>query len=187
MPRLVCAVVSTLSFVLAGCAPQHEAMRAAPAPDELPDLKGLPRAIPARVGVETFERPPRTLIVQRPVEPPLTPEQRQALGVAEDDDPLDLLKFYRPRSETVAPQPAGAQVGAHGAAGVSAGQYAGTVVSAAYGASGGVGAGRLSSAVSHAGTYLPAYSVWGIGRAVQVSAGIGPACRVARRSPFEER
>lgn len=92
-----------------GCAKSHESVEARPAVSpsdathadptlaELPDLTNkYERTIAAKVGVLEMNKPPRVRIVADYKEPPLTPEEKAAVGEDKPKPGDDLLAFYRP-------------------------------------------------------------------------------------------
>ncbi len=74
------------------------ATRVTPNREELPNFPRLQRRLPARIGVDSRGQaaPIREPIVPTYTEPELTPEQKHALGLDQQDEP-DFLAFYHPQ------------------------------------------------------------------------------------------
>jgi hypothetical protein len=94
MPRL--AVLTSLALaILAGCTSPRDVVTATPTVDELPDLSEAEGTFPVDVGVQGASDRPRIVLVAPMPEPELTPEERQILGLDQDQG-YDPLELYRP-------------------------------------------------------------------------------------------
>lgn len=116
-------ILSVALLAAAGCARQHASASVDPAPFELPRMQFVEPVLPAIVEVQGRQSAaPVGLLVEKFEEPPLTPEEEEAMrpeGVQ-----YDFLATYQPeRGEKhgVSPSPGGAAIGIHGAGGAKYG------------------------------------------------------------------
>lgn len=86
-------IVSMTAF-LSGCAETQSAALVQPSPDEIPKFEKRGGKFPVTVGVEGKNEQPTRLIVQKMEPPPLSAEERTALG--QHEPIVDYLALYRP-------------------------------------------------------------------------------------------
>jgi hypothetical protein len=94
MLRLAILTGFALSIV-AGCTSTRDVVTAMPTVDELPDLTEAEGTFPIDVGVQGAAERPRIVLVAPMPEPELTPEDREILGLDQDQG-YDPLELYRP-------------------------------------------------------------------------------------------
>ncbi len=84
--RTACSCLAGLTLLTAvGCAaPERRLEPLRPAPGELQPMPELDPGVPVSVGIEQRGAAPRVVLVPDFKEPPLTPEERAALGQRED-------------------------------------------------------------------------------------------------------
>lgn len=90
------AILSGLALaIVVGCTSTRDVVTAMPTVDELPDLSEAEGTFPIDVGVQGAAERPRIVLVAPMPEPELTPEEREILGLDQDQG-YDPLELYRP-------------------------------------------------------------------------------------------
>lgn len=183
--RISLALLATLP--LAGCVQRPPAVTATPHHGELPELPYLEPVLPATVAVEGRREAPRARLTPDLEPPPLTAEEKAALG--EREIIISILKYPLPTrtpGSPVGPYFGGVTTAAHGQAGAAVGlvPFGPRVGTAGHA---GVTSGAYPVPASIAGLTPPRAPISGQAGEVSVQVGTDRAKRIAGRKPRIER